>query len=120
MFLKISLNFIAAFTGAHGIANGLDLLVKVASELKNRGREDINLVFIGEGKSKRKLQKNVKKNDLKNCFFLPSMPKEKLAELLRNSVDVGLMVLKNIPEFYNGTSPNKFFDYILFWSSSYK
>ncbi len=26
--------------------------------------------------------------------------------------DVGLMVLANVPAFYYGTSPNKFFDYI--------
>ena len=38
--------------------------------------------------------------------------KEKLALLLKNSVHLGLMVLKNVEIFYNGTSPNKFFDYI--------
>lgn len=27
-------------------------------------------------------------------------------------VDVGLMVLANVPAFYYGTSPNKFFDYL--------
>src|SRR5690606_12490298 len=27
-------------------------------------------------------------------------------------MDVGLMILKNVPAFYFGTSPNKFFDYI--------
>jgi glycosyltransferase involved in cell wall biosynthesis len=29
-----------------------------------------------------------------------------------SSADIGLMVLKNVPAFYYGTSPNKFFDYI--------
>ena len=28
------------------------------------------------------------------------------------SADIGLQVLENIPAFYYGTSPNKFFDYI--------
>jgi glycosyltransferase involved in cell wall biosynthesis len=28
------------------------------------------------------------------------------------SADVGLQVLANVPAFYAGTSPNKFFDYI--------
>ena len=28
------------------------------------------------------------------------------------SATVGLMILKNVPAFYYGTSPNKFFDYI--------
>ena len=105
-------SFIASFTGAHGKANGLELLVEVALELKRRGRKDIILIFIGEGICKANLQKEVAINDLSNCFFIPSIPKDKLAEILRECVDVGLMVLKNIPEFYEGTSPNKFFDYI--------
>ena len=45
-------------------------------------------------------------------LFLNSIPKEDLAKILSKSIHVGLMVLKNIPEFYKGTSPNKFFDYI--------
>ncbi len=39
------------------------------------------------------------------------IPKTDLASLLRRC-DVGLMVLSNVPAFYYGTSPNKFFDYI--------
>ncbi len=105
-------SFIAAFTGAHGIANGLELLIEVAQELERRDRKDIILIFIGEGICKEKLKNKVLRNNLTNCFFIPSIPKEKLAEILRDCVDVGLMVLKNIPEFYEGTSPNKFFDYI--------
>jgi glycosyltransferase involved in cell wall biosynthesis len=34
-----------------------------------------------------------------------------IARLIANC-DAGLMVLANIPAFYYGTSPNKFFDYI--------
>ena len=40
------------------------------------------------------------------------MPKKELSNLLKETVHLGLMVLKNIPEFQNGTSPNKFFDYL--------
>lgn len=39
------------------------------------------------------------------------MNKQKLAGLMA-SADVGMQVLANIPAFYYGTSPNKFFDYI--------
>ena len=39
------------------------------------------------------------------------MPKTELNKLVA-SADVGLMVLANVPAFYYGTSPNKFFDYI--------
>ena len=39
-------------------------------------------------------------------------PKPQLAKILRQSVHVGLMVLEDVPAFYRGTSPNKFFDYL--------
>ncbi len=49
--------------------------------------------------------------NLDNCVFLKPMAKLELVKLLK-AADVGLMLLSNIPEFYYGTSPNKFFDYI--------
>ena len=39
------------------------------------------------------------------------MPKTRLAGLLA-SADLGLQILANVPAFYYGTSPNKFFDYL--------
>jgi glycosyltransferase involved in cell wall biosynthesis len=39
------------------------------------------------------------------------MPKTELAGVLPR-MDVGMMILKNVPAFYYGTSPNKFFDYL--------
>ena len=43
---------VAVFTGAHGIANGLDAVLDAAGVLLRRGRKDIVLVFIGDGKLK--------------------------------------------------------------------
>ena len=100
------------FTGAHGIANGLNNLLDVAKVLKDLKRNDIKLLFIGEGSVKKRLINRARLDDLDNCIFLDSMPKKDLAIILQESVHVGLMILKNVPEFYNGTSPNKFFDYL--------
>lgn len=105
-------DFIAAYTGAHGLANGLDAILDVASNLQKRGYDKIKFLFIGEGKYKKDLKYRVDKENLSNCFFLDLLPKYKLAAILKDSVHVGLMVLSNVPEFYNGTSPNKFFDYL--------
>ena len=102
----------AAFTGAHGLANGLDAVLDVAAELQRHGRHDIQLVFIGDGRCKPALEHRVASEELRNCHFLPPIPKPQLAEVLRQSVHVGLMVLDDIPAFYRGTSPNKFFDYL--------
>ncbi len=102
---------VAVFTGAHGVANGLDAVLDMAAVLKKRGRDDIKLVFVGEGKMKTHLKERASSEGLDNCLFLDRMPKKELNEVMARA-DIGLMVLANVPAFYYGTSPNKFFDYI--------
>lgn len=99
------------FAGAHGLANGLEAVLDTAKVLKERGRTDIHLVFIGDGKLKPLLLERQRREALSNCHFFAPMPKYQLAKVLQR-VDVGLMILANVPAFYYGTSPNKFFDYI--------
>lgn len=106
-----STDTVAVFTGAHGIANGLDAVLDMAAVLKNRQRKDIKIVFVGEGKVKASLQDRAKNESLDNCIFLGQMPKKELNDVMARA-DIGLMVLANVPAFYYGTSPNKFFDYI--------
>jgi glycosyltransferase involved in cell wall biosynthesis len=99
------------FSGAHGIANGLDAVLDAAAELRRRFRDDIVIIFIGNGMKKPALMKRAGQEGLSNCVFLDPVPKSVLVELQRQ-IDVGLMVLANVPAFYDGTSPNKFFDYL--------
>src|SRR5690554_6231728 len=40
---------VAVFTGAHGMANGLDAVLDAAAVLMKKGRTDIVLAFIGDG-----------------------------------------------------------------------
>lgn len=103
---------VAAFTGAHGLANRLDGILDAAAELKRRGRTDICLVFIGDGRCKPQLIVRAQRENLDNCLFLNPVSKTQLTHWLCQSIQIGLMVLDNIPAFYYGTSPNKFFDYI--------
>lgn len=103
-------DFVAGFTGAHGPANGLDALLDVARELRRRGDVRIKLVFIGDGKEKDRLQAAAAAAGLDNCRFYAPVPKQELGAITA-SLDCGLMVLKDVPAFYDGTSPNKFFDY---------
>ena len=104
-------DFVAGFTGAHGVANGLDALLAVAEELKRRGDRRVKLVFIGDGKEKERLAARAAELGLANCLFFPPVPKAELGAITA-SLDCGLMVLKDVPAFYHGTSPNKFFDYV--------
>jgi glycosyltransferase involved in cell wall biosynthesis len=104
-------DFVAGFTGAHGVANGLDALLAVAEELKRRGDTRVKLAFIGDGKEKERLAAKAGELGLTNCLFFPPVPKAELGAITA-SLDCGLMVLRDVPAFYRGTSPNKFFDYI--------
>ncbi|NQU86188.1 MAG: glycosyltransferase family 4 protein [Mariniphaga sp.] len=109
---KNNTKIVAAFTGAHGIANGLDIVLDTAKILLEKYRQDISIQFIGDGMLKPKLEQRVKNERLSNCQFLEPMSKYDMFRYLNNNVDIGLMILDNIPAFYFGTSPNKFFDYI--------
>jgi len=104
-------DFVAIYSGTHGIANGLDAVLNAAKVLKLRGRKDIKIAFIGEGKTKDDLMRKASRENLDNCLFYPPMNKADLAAFL-NRANIGLMILDNVPAFYYGTSPNKFFDYI--------
>jgi len=104
-------DLMAIFSGTHGLANGLDAVLDAARILKGRGRTDIKLVLVGDGKLKPALKERATNENLTTVVFLDSVPKAKLAGLLA-SADVGMQILANVPAFYYGTSPNKFFDYL--------
>jgi glycosyltransferase involved in cell wall biosynthesis len=104
-------DLLAVFSGTHGIANGLDAVLDTAIELKRRRRKDIKIVLVGQGKLKASLAQRTAREELDGVVFLPPVDKHCLAGLLGAS-DVGLQVLANVPAFYYGTSPNKFFDYL--------
>lgn len=104
-------DFMAIFAGTHGMANGLDAVLDAAGELKSRGREDIKFLLIGSGKLKPALKARAERNGLDNVVFHDPVKKSELAGLMR-ATDIGMQILANVPAFYYGTSPNKFFDYI--------
>lgn len=102
---------LAVFSGSHGIANGLHAVLDAAAVLKKRNRVEIKLLLIGDGKQKAELMARAQKEDLDNILFADPVSKEQLAGIL-SGADLGMQILANIPAFYYGTSPNKFFDYI--------
>lgn len=104
-------DLMVVYAGTHGIANGLDAVLDCALELERRGRKDIKFLLIGQGKLKPGLKERARRESLSNVIFHDPVPKRHLAGLMR-ATDVGLQILANVPAFYFGTSPNKFFDYI--------
>ena len=104
-------DLMAVFAGTHGLANGLDNVLEGAKELKKRSRKDIKIVLIGRGKLTDSLKEQALRDGLDNVIFHDPVSKAKLSGLMADT-DIGIQSLANVPAFYYGTSPNKFFDYI--------
>ena len=104
-------DFVCVFTGAHGVANGLDAVLDAAAELIHRKIYKIKFLFIGDGAQKPRLMKRTVDEGLSNCVFHGSIAKTQLPAVMSRA-NLALMILENVPAFYYGTSPNKFFDYI--------
>lgn len=104
--------FLAVFTGTHGLANGLHAVIDAAIELKKRSISNITLLLVGDGMQKQELIERVAAERLCDIvLFHDPIPKTKLTGLLA-AADAGMQILHNVPAFYYGTSPNKFFDYL--------
>lgn len=104
-------DFVAIFAGAHGRANGLDTVVEAARVLRDRKRTDIKILLLGRGSEKARLQTQAAGLSLDNLVFKDGVAKTQAVALIRGSA-VGLQILADVPAFYNGTSPNKMFDYL--------
>lgn len=103
--------FVVAFVGIHGIANGLGTALDAAEILKKGGHgAKIRFRFVGDGGEKDRLKADALARGLTNCEFCDPVPKSEVAGILANA-DAGLMILKPAPVFKWGISPNKLFDY---------
>ncbi len=105
-------DFKLVFTGAHGIANGLDAVLDAAAVLKQRGVTGVRFIFIGGGGLRDRLMRRAADEGLGDLtIFHGPVPKAELAQIVPQ-MDVGMQILANVEHFQQCTSPNKFFDYI--------
>lgn len=109
--LNVANPLLALFAGTHGTANGLDAVLDAAYVLKKRNERRIRFLLIGDGKQKLSLQSRAATEEIDIVEFRMPVNKVELARIM-STADIGLQILANVPAFYYGTSPNKFFDYI--------
>jgi glycosyltransferase involved in cell wall biosynthesis len=98
------------YAGAHGPANGLDLLLD-AAELVRDDHPEAHFVLFGDGPSKAELVASTRSRGLDNVEFRDPVPKSAMPEVLA-AADVGVHVLADVPLFRYGVSPNKVVDYM--------
>ena len=102
--------FIVIYLGSISTTNGLDVLVKTAKVLHNRGNEKVVILVYGYGNQEAKLKKMVTDYGLKNIKFKGKLDFEYGANLLSRG-DLNIFTFKDSPLWKYGISPNKLFMY---------
>lgn len=98
------------YAGAHGPANGLELLLD-AAEAVVADHPEARFVLFGDGPSKGKLVATAHTRALNNVDFRDPVRKSAIPEVLA-AADVGIHILADVPLFRYGVSPNKVVDYM--------
>jgi glycosyltransferase involved in cell wall biosynthesis len=101
---------VAVYAGAHGPANGLDLVLDAAAEVQNTS-PTLRVVLVGDGAEKQRLVARVEQEQIANVRFLDPIPKSEVRDLLA-AADIGLHCLADVELFRTGVSPNKLYDYM--------
>jgi len=98
----------ALYTGNIGMVNNVVWMFDAAKILGEMGRNDIHIVWIGDGQLKEKLARRKELEGVDNLILMDLMPKNQLVAIVQNAM-VCLAPLKDTPVL-NTSSPNKFFE----------
>ena len=104
--INIEDKFAVCYAGIHGIAQGLEVIIKAADIL--RDEKGIQFVFVGDGPEKKMLMDMVRKRKLENVLFLPVQPKPKMPRIIA-SMDATVIPLKKL-DLFKGALPSKMFE----------
>lgn len=104
--------FVVAYTGAHGLANRLDVVIDAAARCSASEDTEIEFLLIGDGPDKSRLQQRVAELHLRNVTFADRIEKAQVVPLLARC-DAGVIAWTKSPLYQYGISPNKLFDYML-------
>lgn len=96
------------YTGTVGFIDKCLQIVEAAEELQKRGRHDIKVLIIGDGKERKELEATANSKNLSNIEFLGLMPKQDLIGYVR-ACRASLLTVKPV-KIMDRCSPNKIFD----------
>jgi len=96
--------FVVMYSGNLGLCQRLETVIDAAERLCQR--DDIVLLFVGEGVSRPRLEELVLEKGLSNVRFLPYQPKDRIAQSL-SAADLHLVPLD--PRIASCLMPSKFY-----------
>jgi glycosyltransferase involved in cell wall biosynthesis len=98
--------FVAVYAGIHGIAQGLETLLRAADDLRNDPA--VRFVLVGEGPVKAELQALRAELNLDNVLMLPEQPRTAMPAIL-SAADAAIVPLRKL-DLFQGALPSKMFD----------
>jgi glycosyltransferase involved in cell wall biosynthesis len=104
--------FTVMYTGGHVKNNGIDVMLRAAKLLEDRGVGDLRFVFIGGGQEKPNLMRMAAELGLRSVEFLDPVPKDKLYHAMV-SAHAFVISLRAYPVHRYGISLNKLCDYLV-------
>jgi glycosyltransferase involved in cell wall biosynthesis len=106
--LRKSGKLLISYVGTFGLANALNVLLDAAPKVS----EFAEIILLGDGPEKNKLQTYIRNNLVSNVTFINPISKKCVPKFLAN-IDVAYIGLMPQPLFRFGITPNKLFDYMM-------
>lgn len=103
--------FKVIYTGTIGIPNKVDVILKTAKLIKERGLDKIIFLIYGDGVELEKLINYKEKNNLENVIFKNRVEKKYIPYILSNS-NLNIFTGAEVELYKYGLSLNKLFDYL--------
>lgn len=100
--------FVCAYVGTIGMASGLEVVLRAARILKDRGRDDVRMLLVGDGAIRCDLQARAAQQQLDNIVFTGKLDKSMMPDVLASS-DVCLVHLKK-QDLFTTVLPSKIFE----------
>ena len=100
--------FVVVFAGTIGMASGLDVALRAALRLREKGRGDIAFLLVGDGAVRAELEAAARAQGLDNVVFTGMVARQELPEVLA-AADACLVHFKR-REIFTTILPSKLFE----------
>jgi glycosyltransferase involved in cell wall biosynthesis len=99
------------YLGGFVMSMSLDTILKAASILRKRGRDDIRFLLVGSGTHRDEVMRKARDTGLSNVDFPSPVPKAEIASVM-SSADAFIYGIRDLPLYRYGMSLNKLMDYL--------
>lgn len=106
--LSLEGKFVVGYIGTHGMAHGLETLLETARMLRDEGRDDVRILFLGDGAAKADLVAQAAAWGLTNVVFIDTVPRAEVARYW-SVLDASIIHLRGT-DLFRTVIPSKLFE----------